>query len=171
MNMGGEKLENRFIVIGLGSPIMTDDAVGLKVAQMIEDLHLPYVDTLQEAVGGLEILPMIHGYRYAIIADAIQTYQQNPGTIMIFDPDDFEATVADAASHDVNMATALKIGRNMDPDIMPEHIRFVAIEVEDIQTMSETMTPRVEAAVEHAKDAVLYLIDQLRCQDGPDRTS
>lgn len=65
------KLKDRFIVIGLGSPIMSDDAVGLKVAQMIEDMGLENVDTLQEAVGGIEILPMIHGYRYAIIVDAI----------------------------------------------------------------------------------------------------
>ena len=84
------KLKERFIVIGLGSPIMSDDAVGLKVAQAVEDLKIGNVDTLQEAVGGIEILPMIHGYRYAIIVDAIQTFQQEPGTVMIFDPDHFE---------------------------------------------------------------------------------
>ena len=159
------KLKERFIVIGLGSPIMSDDAVGLKVAQAVEDLKIGNVDTLQEAVGGIEILPMIHGYRYAIIVGAIQTFQQEPGTVMIFDPDHFESTVNDTFAHDDNLATALKIGRQMDDSIMPEWIRFVAVEVEDIQTMSETMTPKVEAAVSSAKDAVLYLMDHVRDPD------
>jgi hydrogenase maturation protease len=160
--MTSEKLKDGFVVIGLGSPIMCDDAVGLRVAEEIEKLKLEDVDTLQEAVGGLEILPMIRGYRNAIIIDAIQTYQQPPGTVMIFDPADFEETVGDTFAHDINMATALKIGRRMDAETMPENIRFVAIEVSDIQTMSETMTPEIEATVPSAKNAVMYLMDLFR---------
>ncbi|MCK9323303.1 MAG: hydrogenase maturation protease [Candidatus Methanomethylophilaceae archaeon] len=169
--MTSNKLQNRFLVIGLGSPIMTDDAIGLKIAEAIEELHLPDVDTLQEAIGGLEILPMIHGYRFAIIVDAIQTYQYKPGTVMIFNPEDFDSTIKEASAHDVNLATAMKMGRDMDPDIMPESVRFVAVEVEDIQTMSESMTEKVAAAVEHAKDAVLYIMNELRCPTEPDQTS
>lgn len=137
------KLNDRFVVVGLGSPIMTDDAVGLNIAQSVEDMHLDDVDTLQEAIGGLEILPMIRGYRFAIIADAIQTGQQNPGTVMIYDPDDFEDTVGSTFAHDINLATALKIGKQMDAKTMPEKVLFVAVEVLDIQTMSETMTPEI----------------------------
>jgi len=162
---------NRFIVIGLGSPIMTDDAIGLHVAQAIDDMHMSDVDTLQEAVGGLEILPMIRGYRFAIIVDAILTYQQKPGTVMIYDPDDFEETVGNTFAHDINLATALKIGKQMDPHTMPEKVLFVAIEVQDIQTMSESMTPEVQASLGPAIDAVNYLVEMLRCRSPSDRTS
>ena len=62
----------------------------------------------------------------------------------------------------MNLPTAMKIGRQMDPDIMPEEVRFVAIEVQDIRTMTETMTPEVEAAVDSAKRAVLHLISEMR---------
>lgn len=158
-------LKDRFIVIGLGSPIMTDDAVGLKIAQNIEDMHLNDVDTLQEAIGGLEILPMIRGYRFALITDAILTGQQPPGTVMIYDPDDFKDTVGNTFAHDINLATALKIGKQMDASTMPEKVLFVAVEVQDIQTMSETMTPEIEAAVQPAVNAILYLRDKLRGQD------
>jgi hypothetical protein len=50
----------------------------------------------------------------------------------------------------------------MDPSIMPEKIMYIAIEVEDIKTVSETMTPAVEASVDSAKNAVMHLIGQLR---------
>ena len=164
-------LQDRTIVIGLGSDIMCDDAVGLHIAKRIGDMHLENVDTLQEAVGGLEILPMIRGYRHAIIADAIQTFQQEPGTILIYDIKDFEETVGNTFAHDINLATAIKIGEQMDPTTMPETVMFVAVEVEDIQTMSETMTPRIEEAVGPAVNAVLYLMDSFREQDSLCRSS
>jgi len=160
------KLEDRTIVIGLGSPIMCDDAVGLKVSEAIEALGLPDVDTLQEAVGGLEILPMISGYRFAVIVDAILTGEYEPGTVLIFDPESFDCTVASVPAHDINLATAIKMGRQMDDSVMPEIIKFIAIEVEDLQTMSEEMTPKVAAAVGPAKNAVLHLLSQFRCPAG-----
>ena len=156
------KLSDRTVVIGLGSPIMSDDAVGLKVSEAVEALGLPDVDTLQEAVGGLEILPMLSGYRFAVIVDAILTGEYEPGTVLIFNPESFDCTVANVPAHDMNLATAIKIGRQMDDSVMPEIIKFIAIEVEDLQTMSEEMTPRVAAAVGPAKNAVLHLLSEFR---------
>lgn len=150
------------LVVGLGSPIMSDDAVGLMVAQRIEDLRLEDVETRQEAVGGLDIIPVLWGYRHAIIVDAIKTGQYDPGTIMIFDPEDFEPTIASASAHDINLATAMAIGREMEPEQMPVSVRFVAIEVEDLQTMREGLTEKVEIALDKAVDAVLFLIDGFR---------
>jgi len=156
------RLEDRTIVIGLGSPIMCDDAVGLKVSEAVETLGLPDVDTLQEAVGGLEILPMISGYRFAVIVDAILTGEYEPGTVLIFDPESFDCTIASVPAHDINLATAIKMGRQMDDSVMPEIIKFIAVEVEDLQTMSEEMTPKVAAAVGPAKNAVLHLLSEFR---------
>ena len=42
---------------------------------------------------------------------------------------------------------------------------FVAVEVQDIKTVTETMTPEVEAAVDSAKAAVLHLMDSVRNRD------
>ncbi len=151
---------NEILVVGLGSPIMKDDAVGLRVSQNIEDMRLDNVDAQQEAIGGLDILPVISGYKMAIIVDAIMSQDYGPGSVIIFDPEDFESTVADVPAHDVNLATAMKIGRELHPETMPDTVRFVAIEVEDIQTMSETMSPSVEAAVQSGVDAVLHLISE-----------
>ncbi len=157
------------VVVGLGSPIMCDDAVGLRISEEIERMSIPGVDCRQEAVGGLDILPVIHGYRHAVIVDAIQTMQYDPGTVLLFKESDFEEVVAGASCHDVNLPTAIKIGRQMDPEIMPEDIRFVAVEVQDIRTMSETMTPEVEDAVESGKAAVLHILEELRGPRPKDR--
>lgn len=155
-------LNGRIAVIGLGSPIMCDDAVGLRVSETIDALGMDDVDCFQEAIGGLDILPVIHGYSHAIVVDAIQTGEYGPGTVLLFRESDFDEVITDAATHDVNLPTAIKIGRKMDPEIMPETISFVAVEVQDIKTVTETMTPEVEAAVDSAKAAVLHLIETAR---------
>lgn len=155
-------LNGRIAVIGLGSPIMCDDAVGLRVSETIDALGMDEVDCFQEAIGGLDILPVIHGYSHAIVVDAIQTGEYGPGTVLLFRESDFDEVITDAATHDVNLPTAIKIGRKMDPEIMPETISFVAVEVQDIKTITETMTPEVEAAVDSAKAAVLHLIETAR---------
>lgn len=152
----------RIAVIGLGSPIMCDDAVGLRVSEEIQRMGMDDVDCFQEAVGGLDILPIIHGYTHAIVVDAIQTGEYGPGTVMLYDEHDFDEVIANAATHDVNLPTAIKIGHKMDPELMPETIQFVAIEVQDIKTVTETMTPEVEAAVESAKRAVIHLMGSVR---------
>ncbi|MGE0015647.1 MAG: hydrogenase maturation protease [Candidatus Methanomethylophilaceae archaeon] len=157
-----EKLKDSTIVVGLGSPIMSDDAVGLKIAEHVGDLGISDIETRQEAVGGLDILPLIRGFRFAVIVDSILTGSVPPGTVMIFDPEHFEHTVVPASAHDVNLATAIAIGRQMEPDMMPEAVRYVAVEACDIQTVSESMTPDVEAAIPSAVNAVLHLISEFR---------
>ena len=157
-----KELKDIVLVIGLGSPIMCDDAVGLKIAEEIENLKIPGIETRQEAIGGLEILPVVRGYRYAIIVDCIQTGGVEPGTVMIFDLDDFDSTVVPASAHDFNLATAFSIGKDLEPETMPEMVKYVAVEAADIQTLSETMTPAVEAAVPSAVKAVLYLAEEFR---------
>ncbi len=159
--MSDERSDN-ILVIGLGSPIMSDDAIGLVVSEKIESMNLDKVETRQEAIGGLDIIPVLWGYKHAIIVDAIQTKQYEPGTVMIFDPEDFAPTITNASAHDFNLATAMKIGRDMEPEQMPDQVIFVAIEVEDIQTMHEGMTPKVDAAVGKAVDAVLHYINDFQ---------
>lgn len=155
-----EKLKDTAVVVGLGSPIMSDDAVGLKIAEHIGNLGISGIETRQEAIGGLDILPVIRGFRFAVIVDSVLTGNVAPGTVMIFDPEDFEHTVASSSAHDINLATAMSIGRHMEPDMMPESVKYVAVEACDIQTVSESMTPDVEAAIPNAVSAVLHLISE-----------
>ena len=68
-----DRRSDTVLIIGLGSPIMTDDAIGLEVVQEIEDMHLEGVETRQEAVGGLDIIPLMWGYRNVIIVDAMRS--------------------------------------------------------------------------------------------------
>ena len=155
---------DNILIVGLGSPIMSDDAIGLEVVEEIEKMKIDGIETRQEAIGGLDIIPVLWGYKKVIIVDAIQTKQYEPGTIMFFNPEDFDDTIGDASAHDINLATAMRIGREVEPDEMPDIVQFVAIEVEDIITVHEGMTPKVVEAKPKAIKAVLELIDEFKSQ-------
>ena len=161
-----DKRTDTILVIGLGSPIMTDDAIGLEVVDEIESMHMDGIETRQEAIGGLDIIPVMWGYKHVIIVDAIMSGAYEPGTIMFFNPDDFEETIGDASAHDINLATAMRIGREMEPEMMPDEVCFVAIEAEDIGTVNEGMTPKLVAAKPSAVKAVLHQIERLRSRSG-----
>ena len=70
------------LVLGLGNPIVTDDAVGLRVAQALKPLltHCPDIDISEDHWGGLRLMERMVGYNRAIIIDAICTGSL-PGTI------------------------------------------------------------------------------------------
>lgn len=159
---GNMALNGRLAVIGIGSPVMTDDSIGLRISEAIGKLGMDDVDCFQEAVGGLELLPLLRGYSYAVVVDAIQTWNYDPGTILIFDVADFESTVHDVPSHDINVATAIRMGREMDPGSMPLQIKFVAMEIKDMATMGEELTPEVAARQESAENAVRFVLDGFR---------
>ena len=163
-----DERSDTILVIGLGSPIMTDDAIGLEVVEEIEKMHLDDVEVRQEAIGGLDIIPQIWGYKNVIIVDAIQTGQFEPGTIMFYDPEDFDDTIGDASAHDINLATAMKIGRQVEPEMMPDKVRFVAVEAEVLDTVNEGMTPKLVAAKPHAVDAVMNEINEIRALSAQD---
>ena len=150
------------LIVGLGSPIMSDDAIGLEVVQEIEDMHLDGVETRHEAIGGLDIIPVLWGYKHVIIVDAIQTRQYEPGTIMFYNPEDFDDTIGDASAHDINLATAMRIGRQVEPEMMPDEVKFVAIEAEDLITVNEGMTPKLVETKPRAVEAVLHILKEIQ---------
>ncbi|MCQ2086282.1 MAG: hydrogenase maturation protease [archaeon] len=161
--MSGQN-SDMILIIGLGSPIMSDDAIGLVVSEEIGSMKLRGVKTCQESIGGLDIIPVLCGHKYAIIVDAIKTGLYEPGTVIVFDLENFEPTVVASSAHDVNLATAIKIGRALEPEGMPLSVKFVAIEVEDIQTVSESLTPKVLASVKNATSTVVRIVNEFMAE-------
>jgi len=144
------------LVIGLGSPLLCDDSVGLKVVRGVRR-HVAVggsVEVEEDVRGGLQLMERLAGYDRAIIVDAILTGAA-PGTIHQLTPDDIP-TQRSASQHDVNLPTALELGRQLGVHLpQSKDILLVGIEADDIMTFSEECTPPVAAAIPKAVDIVL----------------
>ena len=136
------------IILGLGNPILSDDGVGNRIAQELEDkvAQRQDVTVMETSLSGLSLIDLLAGYDKAIIVDAIQTKEGRAGQIYRLSPDAFNNTRHASSPHDVNFATALELGSKLGM-AMPKHIVVYAVEVTDITTFSEEFTPKVKQAI------------------------
>jgi hydrogenase maturation protease len=152
------------LVIGLGNPILSDDGVGVKVAYAVRDaLASPGwngVTVTEASVGGLRLMEMMVGYDRVILVDAIQTPDGQPGTVWRLTLDDIASAVPtqhSASAHDMNLPTALELGRQLGL-YLPRKIEIFAIEAVDVVTFDETCTPDVAAAIPVVTELVLQTL-------------
>ena len=72
-------------------------------------------------------------------------------------------TQRSASAHDVNLSTALALGRRTGAYLpADENIRLVGIEAEDVVNFGDQCTPAVEAAIPRAVDEVIQILDSMR---------
>jgi hydrogenase maturation protease len=144
----------RTLILGMGNPILCDDAVGIRLARDFRtrleagsDGH-PDTDIIEDcSVGGLNLLDLVMGYERLIVFDAIRTPQAQPGTWHSMTGATFRETMNLNNVHDANFTTALELGRRMGACIpSPEDVHIFAVEILDNTTFSETMTPELESA-------------------------
>lgn len=149
----------RTLLLGMGNPILSDDAVGVRLATELRRRLPPRPDLdIQEecSVGGLNLLDVLTGYQRVIVLDAVKTAGGSPGDRYRFTAGDLAETLHLTNIHDVNLATALELGRRLGlPLPEPAQVHVLAVEVDDVATFSERMTPALEAAFPRLAGEVL----------------
>ena len=148
------------LVLGLGNTILSDDGVGCRVAAVLKNrLKNQQVDVIEAGIAGLDFLDLLTGYDRAIIIDAIQTEDGIPGQIYRLEPDALAGTRHSGTPHDVNLATALELGRKLNIPL-PRQIILYAIEAEDVTSFSEICTADVAKAIPICVETIVQeLID------------
>jgi hydrogenase maturation protease len=145
----------RTVIIGIGSLLRGDDAIGIRVAEAIEREALPPdVKVVTTTAAGLALLDLLTGYERVLIIDAIQTRQGKAGDVYRLGLDDLPAPLHSFTVHDVSVRSALDIGQKMGLPLPRETVIF-AIEVADVTPLRESCTPQVEGAVSKAVNMVL----------------
>lgn len=143
-------------LVGVGNPLMTDDAIGLIVARHIHE-RLPHADAadfIEASLGGLDLVESLEGYRRAIIIDAIKTDDGRAGDYYRLDIEDFQCAEAPAMTHHVGLAEGLELARRLGMDV-PGTIHVFAIEAPDPYTFGEGLSEPLEAAVPDLVAAIL----------------
>ena len=143
------------LVLGIGNPILSDDGVGIQVAHEVADqLSNPQVAVAETSAAGLSLLDCLVGYDNVIIIDAIQTEKGEAGQIYRMGAEDFSLTKHFSSPHQINLATALELGKMLNLE-MPRQITVFAVEAKDITSFSEKCTPEVERAIPEVVKMVL----------------
>lgn len=139
------------LVLGLGNPILTDDGVGVRVAEEVRAslLDTTGIDVSEVSVGGLALMEAMIGYDRVMLIDAIQKNGDKPGSVHRMTIQDLKAispTQHSSSPHDTNLITALEMGKRMSLSL-PKDIVIYAISVENVLDFGDELTPAVAAAI------------------------
>ncbi|MFV8395607.1 HyaD/HybD family hydrogenase maturation endopeptidase [Corynebacterium hindlerae] len=152
-------------VIGIGNPIMTDDAVGLAILRRLQggsDDELAWVPSRHQApsspvdddveyidggTSGMELLPLIQDAQDLLILDALAG-PGAPGSVVTLVGDQIPRLLNSKLSpHQVGLLDLLSAARLLGRE--PERVGVVGIVVQDTD-LNVGMTPEVKAAIPEA---------------------
>lgn len=143
------------VVIGLGNPILADDGVGFLAVEAVSKLIThSQIDFQLCSLAGFELLDVIEGYQKLIIVDSIKTGKHPVGEVMELELSSLFTTARLASVHDINLATALKLGEALGIEV-PKDIAIYVVEVDDNTSFKESCCPSVAAAIPALSQAVI----------------
>jgi hydrogenase maturation protease len=150
------------LVIGLGNPILTDDGIGIYSVRALRRVLPPSHDVamVELAVGGLQLMEAMIGYERVILVDAL--WSPDPaeaGRVMCFAAGDLSHTQHTASAHDVDLPTALCVGRGMGAQLPPDnHIQIIAIRAHEVLAFGDYPTAPVAAAIPEVLTVILQML-------------
>lgn len=102
--------DSKTLILGLGNPILSDDGVGLVVAERLRG-RVDGVDVISTPLTGLHLLDLMVGYDAVFLIDAMITTESQPGELTFIRPD--EISLPTLCSHGFNLLEILKLGKKL----------------------------------------------------------
>lgn len=146
-------MEKKIAVVGYGSDIRSDDAVGIHVARYIEE-HVPGV-MVRTGMNAVDLVMLFPEVDKVILVDAA-FMDEEPGTHVRVPFDTVNLPNDSSFSHDMNFRELLPLARQMEVPI-PEII-FYLIRPKNLE-FGDTMTDEMHAGMD---GLISSLMEELR---------
>ena len=141
--------------MGIGNPILCDDAVGIEAARLVYSrVQSDDIDFIEASVGGIALVEMLQGYDRALIIDAIETNGGRAGDLYRIELNNYRVLRDSGLSHSVGLLEGLELGKMLDMKL-PDRLDIYAIEVQDVCTFSTEMTRAVTEALPTIVDEII----------------
>ena len=159
----------RTVVLGLGNPVLSDDAVGLKVIERFRELiaerPLQEVDISCSMRGGLDLLDLLSGYARAVIVDALTLPEPDPGRVHELGLASFAGMARLVGSHDISLSQAFQLAERLSV-AMPSEVIIFGVEAAEVHEFSEELTPAVAGVVEPLARQIYGLLTGVQASVG-----
>lgn len=150
------------LILGLGNTILRDDGIGIYVARSLRARVGDAADVKEAELAGLDLIELLKDYERAYIIDAIQLDGEEPGTVFRMRTNDLRITPRLASFHDIDLVTALELGRRLELP-MPREVVIFGVQVADALSLGESCTPSVERVIEPLCAEIAGEITQAPC--------
>ncbi|MHA1668899.1 MAG: hydrogenase maturation protease [Candidatus Heimdallarchaeaceae archaeon] len=149
----------KIAIIGLGNPIVGDDAIGIKVVEYIKDNYSfpSYVDILVDvSLAGIGLVELFRGYDKVILIDSMKSETVEPGEVIRLHPEQFAGAMHISDYHNMDFFTAYEFCKHMYGEEIPpnENIIILGIEIKYIQEFSDQLSLEIQSKFSKIVDFV-----------------
>ncbi len=148
------------MILGVGNILFTDEGVGVRVVEALEDRYqFPRNVTIEDGgVLGINLLGVISEADHLIVVDAVRNGGE-PGSLYRLEGEEIPRRIlAKNSLHQVDLLEALTLCQALDRT--PETV-ILGVEPADIETLATELTPTVRDKVDDMMNMVLAEIERL----------
>lgn len=147
------------LILGVGNPILGDDAAGLIAAQKIAQKIPKEVAEVKEFNGGsIYLFDELLGYDEVILIDTLAIKGYEEGEVVQLDPLNIKPKVDVSNGHDLPFHMLLEVYRTTFPELMPKKMCMFGIITGPQLVFKEGVSKKIERAIDNVVSLVL---DQL----------
>jgi hydrogenase maturation protease len=141
------------VVLGVGSPLMGDDGLGVEVVEMLRErwTHDPDIVFLDGGTWGMRVLPYIEGAQRLLLLDVIRD-DKDPGTLIRLERDELPRHLRQKLSpHQIDLGEVLALAELRGT--FPAEAVALGIEPDRVE-FHDGLSPKVLASVPELIEAV-----------------
>ncbi|CFQ54309.1 hydrogenase 2 maturation endopeptidase [Yersinia frederiksenii] len=142
------------LVLGIGNLLLSDEAVGVRIVEALEQrFHIPAgVEVLDGGTAGLELMEAMANREHLIVADAVLT-GQSPGSVVVLRDKEIPAMFSRKVSpHQLGLCDVLMALQLTDE--FPRQLTLVGVVPESLAPKIG-LTPTVTQAIEPALEQII----------------
>ncbi len=143
-------LQGRVCLVGVGNVDLGDDALGVKLAQMVEDLPLAICNLRIILAGSTPercLAELSHGdFDHVLFLDAVE-FGAEPGAVALLNSTEMAARFPQISTHKLSLGLLAK----MVEATCPTKVCLLGVQPESLKE-GHTLTPTVQASVELLAD-------------------
>jgi hydrogenase maturation protease len=147
----------KFLVLGIGNLVMSDDGVGVKVVQRLQrEYHFAeIVEIMDGGTLGLDLLPKLEGVERLIVVDAVETGGK-PGTCVRLAGEELPIALETKVSpHQMGLKDLLSVAELMGH--APREMVLIGVQPGSIE-MDTELTAEVEVKLD---ELIRMVLDEL----------
>jgi len=164
--MGRGIMVKRTLVFGLGNPILSDDGIGIKVAQKLKESlsSSKSIDIRWGSLAGLRILDELAGYDRVVIIDAVKMGGE-VGNVYRLHLNEFKNAIHLTSPHTINIPTSVYVGKRLGLK-MPEEIIVYGIEVREINKFGEKLSDELNLKLNDILKTIKRMEENMQLEKG-----
>ncbi len=149
------------LVLGVGSLLMGDDGVGVRVAHALEHAHLPRnVQVVDGGMGGITLIGLMEDADGVVLVDAADMGKP-PGTCVVFSPDEVRSVkkTHPFSLHHTDLLGLLDLMKKLEMRIPA--VRVIGVQPERVEwtdVLSKTIADRIPQIVSLVKNEIANLV-------------